>query len=184
MRKPTTGIGLVALLTVLLAACSPVPPNPRAVLEDKASTIDSAAQDLLEALDAAGLPGGTARGRIDGCQSQPAPGVAYRAGISVPVGDDLAGGFDALVEQLRASGWQPTNAYDGVEIDPAKPMGRFGRGDVTLDVKTGGFKTGTEEHGADGMVLGITTSHDCVRIHDGESFLDFEDMEKDIPPRA
>lgn len=183
MRR-AVGIGVAGFLALLLTACSPVPANPRAVLKEKAATLDSAAQDLLEALDSAGLPRGTAHGRIDVCQSEPAPGVAYRAGISVTIGDDLAGGFDALVEQLKASGWRPTDAYDDVEIDPAKPMGRYSRGDVTLDVKTGGFKTGTEEHGADGMVLGITLRHDCVRIRDSSSSLDFEDMEKDIPPRA
>jgi hypothetical protein len=177
-------MGVVGLLAFLLGGCSSVPPSPRAVLEGKAASIDTAVQDVFEALDAAGLKEASASGAVDTCQSQPAPGVSYRAGMSVKLGDDLAGGFAALVEQLGAAGWKPTNAYDGVKIDPAKPMGRFSREDITLDVKTGGASAGGEQYGADEMQLGLTVEDPCVRIADGTSFLDFQDLDKDILPRS
>ncbi|MFD5215624.1 hypothetical protein [Microbacterium sp. NPDC058345] len=172
----------MGLLAFLLAACSPVPTNPRAALEQKAATIDEAAQDLLAALDAAGLTDASGHGAVDVCQSEPAPGVAYRAGITVKVGDDLAAGFDALVSQLDSTGWRDTNAYRGVDIDPAKPMGRYSRDDITLDVKTGGFSMGEEQYGADEMDLGITIEDDCVRVPDGSYISEVEDLAKDIPP--
>ncbi|WP_309127909.1 hypothetical protein [Microbacterium sp.] len=174
----------MGLLAFLLAACSPVPPNPRMVLEQNAATIDATAQDLLEALNAAGLTDASAHGAIDGCQSEPAPGVAYRAGITVKVGDDLAAGFDALASQLDAAGWQATDAYRDVDIDPAKPIGRYTRDDITLDVKTGGFSVGEEQYGADEMDLGITIEDDCVRVPDSSYISKVEDLAKDIPPRG
>lgn len=183
MRR-SANIVLVGLLAFLLAACSPVPPNPRAALEQKAATIDATAQDLLAALDAAGLTDASARGAVDSCQNEPAPGVAYRAGISVKVGDDLAAGFDALVSQLDSTGWRATDAYRGVDIDPTKPMGRYTRDDVTLDVKTGGFSMGEKRHGTDEMDLSITIEDDCVRVPDGSYISEVEDLAKDIPPRG
>jgi len=177
-------MGVVGLLAFLFSGCSSVPSDPRAVLEEKAATIDTAVQDLFEALDAAGLTEASAGSAVDSCQSEPAPGVSYRAGVTVKVGEDLAGGFDALVAQLDAAGWKPTNDYRGVEIDPEKPMGRFARGDITVDVKTGGFKTGDQVHGADEMQLGVTIDDDCVRVPDGGYISKVEDLAKDILPRS
>lgn len=183
IRKSAT-IGFVGLLAFLLAACAPAPSNPRTLLEQKAATIDATTQDLLEALDAVGLTGASAHGAVDSCQSQPAPGVAYRAGITVRVGDDLAAGFDRLVAQLDDTGWQATDAYRDVDIDPAKPMGRYTRDDITLDVKTGGFKIGEKQHGADEMDLGITIKDGCVRVPDGGYISEVDDLAKDILPRG
>lgn len=168
---------------VLLSGCSPVPADPRAVLEEKAATIDSATQDLLEALDAAGLSDASAGGVIESCQSEPAPGVAYAAGISVTVGEDLAAGFGALVAQLDATGWTATDAYDDVEVDPAAPAGRFVRDDITVDVKTGGSAAGSVQYGADEMDLEITITPDCVRVPEGGYIAKVQDLEKEILPR-
>ncbi|MFD5224894.1 hypothetical protein ACFWHT_04650 [Microbacterium sp. NPDC058342] len=161
-----------------------MPIDPRGALEQKAATIDAAVQDVYGALDVAGLAEATASGRVDVCGSQPVPGVRYVAGMSVKVGDDLAGGFRALVEQLTATGWQPTDAYDDVKIDPAKPMARFSRDDITLDVKTGGASIGGEQYGGDEMQLGFTLEDPCVRIPDGSSSLDFQDLDRKILPRG
>lgn len=174
----------MGLLALLMSGCSPVPLDPRGALEQKAATIDAAVQDVFDALESAGLAGATASGSVDVCGSQPAPGVRYGAGMSVKVGDDLAGGFDALMEQLAATGWQPTDAYDDLKIDPAKPMGRVSREDVTLDVKTGGASIGGKQYGADEMQLGFTLEDPCVRIPDGASSLDFQDLDKKIIPRG
>jgi hypothetical protein len=173
----------VGLLAFLMSGCSAVPADPRAVLEQKAATIDAAVQDVYASVRGAGLTDATARGGVDVCGSQPLPGVSYGAGMSVKVGADLAGGFDALVEQLEAGGWRPTNAYDDVKIDPAKPMGRFSRDDVTLDVKTGGASIGGKQYGSEEMQLGFTLKDPCVRIPDGASSLDFQDMDGPISPR-
>lgn len=173
----------MGLLALLFSGCSSVPPDPRAVLEEKAATVDAAAQDLLEALDAAGLNGASARSVVESCQSEPAPGVAYAAGISVTVGENLAAGFDALVEQLDATGWTATDAYDDVDVDPAAPAGRFIRDDITLDVKTGGFSSGGTRYGADEMDLGITIADDCVRVPDGGYIAEVQDLAKEILPR-
>lgn len=178
------GLGVVGLLALLLSGCSSVPSDPRAVLEEKAAVIDAAVQDLFEDLAAVGLKDASAGSAVDSCQSEPAPGVSYRAGITVKVGDDLAGGFDALVKQLHSSGWQPTDAYRDVEIDPAKPVGRFARDDITLDVKTGGASIGGNLYGADEMVLGLTIEDDCVRVPDGGYISEVEDLAKDILPRS
>jgi hypothetical protein len=184
MRRGIAVAALAGLFTVICAGCSAVPANPRAVLEQKASSIDTAAQDLLDLLRAAGLSTTSARGVIDTCQSEPAPGVSYRAGIAVRLGDDLVTGFGSLVKQLEETGWEETDAYRDVELDPDKPAGRYERGDITLDIKTGGFKMGETPYGADEMDLGITIKNACVRIPDGKSFLDYRDLEKDIQPRS
>ncbi|GAA3928431.1 hypothetical protein [Microbacterium soli] len=176
-------MGVVGLLAFLLGGCSPVPSDPRAVLEGKAATIDAAVQDLFETLAVAGLQDVSAASAVDTCQSEPAPGVSYRAGMTVKAGEDLAGGFDALVRQLDAAGWKSTGAYQDVEIDPARPMGRFVRDDITLDVKTGGASSGGVWYGADEMQLGVTIDDDCVRVPDGGYIGKVEDLAKDILPR-
>lgn len=177
-------MGAVGILALLLGGCSATPADPRAELEARAATIDSAAQDVLDSLHAAGVDEATAKGHVDGCQSEPAPGVSYRAGIAAKAGSDLASAFDALVQQLDASGWKPTDAYRDVKIDPAKPMGRFTRDDVTLDVKTGGGSVGGKWYGADEMQLGITIKDGCVRVPDGGYIGQVRDLEKDILPRS
>lgn len=184
MTRRTAVVVLVGLFAFLSAGCAPTPAGARAALETRATAIDTAAQDLLAALEDAGLEGASAGSTVEVCQSQPVPGVSYQAGISVTIGDDLAGGYDALVEQLDATGWQPTDAYRDVKIDPDKPMGRFAREDITLDVKTGGFSVGETKYGTDAMALGITIKDECVRIPDGTSFIDFKDLEKKFQPRG
>lgn len=183
MRRRLAVVAIVVLFSFLSAGCSPTSSDPRAELEQKAAAIDSATQDLLEALDVAGLHESTARGVVDVCQSEPAPGVSYRSGIGVKVGDDPVAGFDALVNQLDATGWQSTDAYRDVEIDPGAPAGRFTRDDITLDIKTGGAVVGGESQGADEMALGITIADDCVRVPDGGYVTEVKDLEKDILPR-
>ncbi|MFT4258822.1 hypothetical protein [Microbacterium sp.] len=174
------GAGLLALI---LVGCSPVPADPHAVLEEKAASVDAATQDVLESLDAAGLSGASAHGSVDGCQSEPAPGAAYRAGISVTLGEDLVTGFNALVEQLEMTGWADTHTYDDVDIPAETPAGRLTRDDITLDIKTGGSTAGGVQYGADEMDLGITIADDCVRIPDGAYFTKMVDLEKEILPR-
>lgn len=183
MRFRRSVVITMGLLAFLLSGCSAVPADPHAALSAKAASVDAAAQDLLVALDSASLPTVSAGSSIDVCQSEPVPGVSYQAGISVKVGDDLVGGFDSLAKQLAEDGWKETDAYRDVELDPAKPAGRYERDDITLDVKTGGFKMGETQYGADEMVLGITIKNPCVRIPHGVSFTDFQDLEKDLQPR-
>lgn len=174
---------ILIVVGLLLSGCSPVPADPRAVLEEKAATIDSTAQDLLEALHDAGLNDARARGIVDACEGMPDPGVLYRAGIEVKVGDDLAAAYAVLVDQLSATSWDDTDVYDDVEIDPATPAGQFTRDDVRLDVKTGGAKIGGKQYGSDEMQLGLTISQSCVRIPVGVYTSDFQDLEKKILPR-
>ncbi|MFK4761021.1 hypothetical protein ACI3KS_08825 [Microbacterium sp. ZW T5_45] len=174
------GISVVALL---LTGCSAVPADPHAVLEEKAAAVDDAAQDLLESLDAAGYTDAAARGIVDACQSEPAPGASFGAGIGVTVGDDLVSAFDSLSTQLTRAGWTATDDFDDADVDPAAPMGRFVRADITLDVKTGGFTSGGTRYGADEMTLGITIADDCVRMPDGAYFSKMRDLEKTIHPR-
>lgn len=183
VKKSVMLVG-IGLLTFLFSGCSPVPSDPHAALMEKAAPIDTAVQDALDALSAAGLDDATASGQVSTCGNDPRPGVRYDAGITVKVGDDLASGFDALVAQLRDTGWTTTDAYDGVKIDPAKPKERFSRDRVTLDVRTGGASIGGKYYGADEMTLGFTLADPCVRIPHGTSFIDFQDLDKDILPRA
>lgn len=175
---------LMGIFTFLLSGCSPVPSDPRAVLEQKAAAIDSTTQDLFEMLHDVGLDDASANGSVDACQSQPAPGVSYRAGMGVKVGEDLAPAFKAFTAQLTAKGWEETDAYADVEVDPAKPMGRYAKGDITVDVKTGGFSSGGTQYGADEMQIGITIKDYCVRVPDGGYISKVEDLEKDILPRS
>jgi hypothetical protein len=179
----TTAAG-VAIVALLLSGCSPVPADPHAVLEEKAATLDAATQDLLDALHDAGLNDARARGIVDACEGMPDPGVLYRAGIEVKVGDDLAAAYAVLVDQLSATGWDDTDAYDDVAIDPATPAGQFTRDDVRLDVKTGGAKIGGKQYGSEEMQLGLTISQSCVRIPAGVYTSDFQDLEKEILPRG
>lgn len=171
------------LLALLCAGCSAVPSDPRAVLEENASVIDSAAQDLLEALDAAGLKGTSATGSIGLCQGPPSPGVDYSAAITATVGNDPVGGFNALAEQLDATGWTATDAYADAGIDPSTPAQEYTRGPLVLSVKTGGFSVGGTRYGADAMNLGITLSDHCVRVPDSTDFTELHDLNGEIPPR-
>lgn len=174
-------MGVVGLIALLLTGCSAVPSDPRAVLEEKAATVDSAVQDLFEALNAAGLPGATAGGVVDACQSEPAPGVSYRAGMGVHVGDEPAAGFKSLADQLAATGWQRTD--DDLGGDENAPMARFSRGDITLDVKTGGVTYAGERQDEDRMTLGVTIKDHCVRVPNGGYITEVKDLAKDILPR-
>lgn len=176
--KKVAGLGLLALL---FSGCAATPADPRAALEEKAAVVDATAQDLLATIVAAGLGEASARGMIDACQSEPAPGVAYRAGIEVKIGDDPTAGYEALVVQLDQDGWTETDGLGGT--DPATPAGRFTRDDLTVDVKTGGFSSGGVIYGADAMTLGITIADDCVRVPDGGYIAQVEDLEKEILPR-
>lgn len=157
-----------------------MPSEPRAVLEQNAATVDAAVQDLLQALDSAGLKDASARGTIGACQSEPAPGVDYRGGVDVKVGDDPAAGLDALARELAAAGWQRSD--DELGGDEQTPRARFTREDIRVDVKTGGFRTGGEVHGADEMTLGITLADGCVRVPDGGYIAQVRDLEKEIRP--
>lgn len=183
MRKAVM-MGIVGLLALLLAACSPTasPSNPRAVLEKKVETIDSTVQDLFEALDDAGLSGATAMGVVDGCQGAPLPGVSYQAGMGVTVGEQQAESFAAVAKQLEATGW--TQTPDVLDGDEKAPMGRFTRGDITVDVKTGGFTYAGELQDEDRMTFEITANDACVKIPDDMSFVDFQDLSKEIRPRG
>lgn len=102
--------------------------------------VDSTAQDLLEALTAAGLTPVRAYSVIDQCQGPPLPGLSYAAGITAKLETDPVGDFERVASELEGSG-------------------------------------------ADEMTLSIEVIDDCVRIPDGTSFLDFQDLEKDILPR-
>lgn len=181
--RMTTRAAALGVAALLLSGCSPVPADPHAVLEEKAATLDDAAQDLLESLEAAGFPDASARGIVDVCQSEPAPGASYRAGIGVTVGNDLVSAFDALAEQLAKTGWTATDDFDDTEIDPDAPAGRFVRDDITVDVKTGGSIAGGVHYGADEMTLGLTIRNDCVRVPGGGYITEVKDLEKKILPR-
>lgn len=178
MRIAVVATVLVGMLAATITGCSTAAADPRAELESKAAVLDAAAQDVLEAVDAAGHAGATARGSVDVCQSEPAPGVSYGVGGKVKIGDDLHGAFEAVAAQLQEAGWVATGDKPGGE----NPSGRFTREDVTLDVKTGGFSSGGTRYGADEMEFGLRIADPCVRIPDGKSFLDYQDLDKDITP--
>jgi len=183
MRARWKAVAIMGLFTFLLGGCAPTPEGARADLEKKVATIDATTQDLLHVLREAGLKDATARSVVDACEGMPDPGVMYRAGIEVKVGDDLAAAYAALVDRLDATGWDDTDAYDDVKVDPATPAGQFTRDDVRLDVKTGGAKIGSEQYGSDEMQLGLTMSQSCVRVPVGVYASDFQDLEKEILPR-
>lgn len=180
MRLALLTAVVVGVLAASLTGCSSLPADPRAELEHRATVLDAAAQDLLEAVSSAGFSDAKARGAVDVCQSQPVPGVSYTAGAQVKIGDDLRSAFDAVAAQLTATGWQDS----GDKLGGEHPSGRFTRDDVTLDVKTGGFSSGGKSYGADEMELGLRIDDPCVRIPDGGSFVDFQDLDKDILPRS
>lgn len=180
MRIPLMTTVLIGVLAASLVGCAAAPTDARAKLESRAAVLDSAAQDLLEAVGAAGFDDASAHGNIELCQGEPVPGVSYSAGATVKIGDDLHGAFDAVAEQLAATGWQDT----GHPLGGENPSGRFTRDEVTLDVKTGGFSSGGKHYGADEMELGLRIADPCVRIPRDSSFLDFKDLEKDILPRS
>ncbi|MFK4761017.1 hypothetical protein ACI3KS_08805 [Microbacterium sp. ZW T5_45] len=151
------------------------------MIEGKAVTVDAAVEDLLGALEAAGLPDASAGSTIDLCQSEPLPGAAYSAGITVAVGEDLVSAFDGFTAQLTNAGWSMTDDFDSADIDDDAPAARFVRDDITLDVTTGGATVGGVRYGTDQMELSVKIEDDCVRIPDSAYFTDLQDLERDIP---
>jgi hypothetical protein len=180
MRLALLTAVVVGVLAASLTGCSSVPADPRAELEQRAAVLDAAAQDLLDAVSVAGFANAKARGAVDVCQSQPVPGVSYAASAQVKFGDDLRSAFDAVAAQLKTTGWRDS----GHKLVGEHPSGRFTRDDVTLDVKTGGFSSGGKSYGTDEMELSLRIADPCVRIPDGSSFVDFQDLDKDILPRS
>lgn len=172
-------IAVVGLFTLLSSGCAPTPDGARAELERHADTVNTAAQDVLLAMDAAGLKDASAAGRVEYCGGSLNPGLAYSAGASATVGEDLAGAIDAVTEELRSLGWQ----HEG-QIGDDRLSARFTREDVTIDVKAGGAMVGGKAYGEDEMQVGITQADDCVRVPDGVHATDFADLEKDILPRG
>lgn len=177
MRK-TGVIAIVGLLTLLFTGCAPTPDGARAELEHRADTVNTAAQDVLLAMDAAGLHSASAAGRVEYCGGSLKPGLAYSAGASATVGEDLAGAIAAVSEELQLLGWQPEG-----EIGDDRLSARFTRDDVTIDVKAGGAVIGGKAYGEDEMQVGIIQADDCVRVPDGVHATDFADLEKEILPR-
>ena len=106
MRPRPTAAVLLGALTLLLAACSSPSADPAADLRRQAASIDAAAQEVLTALQSAGFTEASARGIVDACQSEPAPGVAYRAGVTAKIGDAPEDAFETLLGELDANGWQ------------------------------------------------------------------------------
>lgn len=174
------GIAVVGLLTLLFTGCAPTPSGAREELERRADTLNTAAQDVLLAMDAAGLQGASAAGRVEYCGGSLKPGLAYSAGASATVvGEDLAGAIDAMTEELQSLGWR----HEG-EIGDDRMSARFTRDDVTIDVKAGGAVIGGKAYGEDEMQVGITHADACVHVPDGVHDTDFADLEKEILPRA
>lgn len=169
----------VGLFTALFTGCAPTPDGARAELERRAETVDTAAQDVLTAMDAAGLSDASAAGRIESCGgSLTGWGVAYSAGATATAGDDLAGAVGSVTEQLQALGWR----HEG-EIGDDPLSARFTRDDVTIDVKAGGAVVGGTAYGEDQIQVGITQADDCVRVPDGVDDSDFPELAKEILPR-
>ncbi|MGB3374242.1 MAG: hypothetical protein WBA87_03785 [Microbacterium sp.] len=178
MKNRWKAVVVVGLFTFLLGGCSPTQQGARVELEQHAAALEAAAQDVLQALDAAGLAGGTAAGHVESCGGSLSPGVSYRAGGSAPVGDDLAADLEGVSQLLEATGWNSAGDLGG-----DSPSGRFTRDDITLDVKTGGFRVGDELHGADEMTFGLRIDDPCVRVPDGVHADEFQDLERNILPR-
>lgn len=179
MRHRTRTVIIMGLFTLLLAGCSPTPDSARAQLEERAAVLDTAGQDVLQAADAAGFPDATTKGRIESCGGSLKPGMVYRVGATVPVGDDLAGAITAMSDQLRAIGWH----HEGT-IGEDQLSGRFTRDDVMLDLKAGGATIGGTKYGADELQIGITQANPCVRVPESTYTDEFQDFEKDILPRS
>lgn len=179
MRHRTRAVIIMGLFTLLFAGCSPTLDSARAQLEMRAADMDTAGQDVLQAADAAGFPDATAKGRIESCGGSLKPGMAYRVGGTVPVGDDLAGAVAAISDQLRSIGW---NHEGTIGEDPLSS--RFTRDDIMIDLKAGGASVGGTKYGADEMQIGITQANPCVRVPESTYTDEFQDFEKDILPRS
>ena len=178
MRPRPTAAVLLGALTLLLAACSSPSADPAADLRRQAASIDAAAQEVLTALQSAGFTEASARGIVDACQSEPAPGVAYRVGVTAKIGDAPEDAFETLLGELDANGWQQKGEDAGAADMPA----RFTRDDLMLDIKSGGFTVGDTAYGADELALGITHVDGCVRVPDGGYISKVRDLEKQITP--
>lgn len=178
MRRLMGAIATMGLFTLLFTGCAPTPDDARSALESRADTLNTAAQDVLLAMDAAGLQGASAVGRVEHCGGSLNPGLAYRASVSATSGADPAEAIGAVTEELQALGWQ----HEG-EIGDDRLSARFTRDDVTIDVKAGGAVIGGKTYGEDEMQVGITQADDCVRVPDGVHETDFADLENEILPR-
>lgn len=161
----------------LLTACGPTEAGARAELEKRIEVMGTAARDVLHAMDALQLPDASARGRLESCGGSLRPGVYYLAGASATIGDDWAAAVEGMTKELEKAGWE----YVG-EIGGDDPTARFTRGEVTVDLKTGGFTNGGTLYGADQLEVGIRDAGSCVHIPDGVSDSDFADLEGAILP--
>ncbi|MFK4761013.1 hypothetical protein ACI3KS_08785 [Microbacterium sp. ZW T5_45] len=177
MREVMSALSITALFA--LAGCSAVPADPSAEVERVAAPVDEAAQDVLSAIYAAGLADGQASGHLEQCGgSLTGWGGEYQASASAAVGDDLQTAIDRMTTGLQSSGW----TYIG-ELGGDYPSARLERGDVTIDLMTGGFTVGETRYGAEELEVGITTSNACVTFPEGEHVSDYPEFERTILPR-
>lgn len=169
----------LAVLALLLSACSPTHDGAHAELERHAAAVDDAAQDVLQAVDAADLRGGGVAGYLEQCGgSLTGWGLAYHAGGSAVVGEERRSAVEKVSAELQSLGW----AYEG-EIDDDSPSARLTRDDITIHLKTGGFAVGATRYGADELEIGIRQLSACVKTPEGEYKTDYAEFEREILPR-
>ncbi|MFK4852824.1 hypothetical protein ACI3KT_14405 [Microbacterium sp. ZW T6_19] len=183
MHDRVTGIltktAALAALSLLLTACSATHDGARAELDKHAAVVDDAAQDVLQALDAADLSDAGVAGYLEQCGgSLTGWGVAYHAGGSAKVGEDRQAAVEDVAAELESLGW----AHEG-EIGGDDPSARLTRDDLTIDLKTGGFTVGATRYGADELEIGIRQSNACVETPEGEYKTDYAEFEREILPR-
>lgn len=134
---------------------------------------------MLQAVDAADLRDAGIAGYLDNCGgSLGGWGVAYHAGGSAAVGDDLHATVETVAAELETLGW----TYVG-ELGGDYPSARLTRDDISIHLKTGGFTIGATRHRADELEIGISQLNDCVKTPEGERESDFTEFEQEILPR-
>lgn len=179
VRGIVTGAAGLTVLALALTACSPTHDGAHAELEKHAAVVDDAAQDVLQALDAAALRDAGVAGYLEQCGgSLTGWGVAYHAGGSAAVGEDRRAAVEEVATALQSLGW----AHEG-ELGGDDPSARLTRDDITIDLKTGGFTVGTTRYGADELEIGILQSSPCVKTPEGEHKADYAEFEREILPR-
>ena len=169
----------LALVTLVISGCSGAPDDPRAAIEEKAATIDDAAQDVLTALTTAGLAEASATGRLEQCGgSLTGWGAEYHAGASAKVGESMQAAVDQVTAELKSLGWDHVGDLGG-----DFPTARLERGDVTIDLSTGGFTVGATRYHEDDLSVSIWPFSACVKLPEGKTVSDYAEFERSIPPR-
>jgi hypothetical protein len=122
-------------------------------LDDLQSRIISEARDAVDAIDGAGLTVQRAAGVAEYCQTQPDPGVTYRAGGVVAEQGDPADQVAAVRDALVDLGWTVDR-----EGDTPEPYATLTRDDLRASVAV------SRRQDEPGVTFGITGP--CLPVDD------------------